>query len=60
MRHTTFGQDANGDPITLELGANWVQGLGTAGGPENPIWLLVCFNDFTGNLGYITHIITNY
>lgn len=43
MRHTTFGQDANGDPITVELGANWVQGLGTDGGPQNPIWLLVCF-----------------
>lgn len=43
MRHTTFGQDAKGDPLTVELGANWVQGLGTDGGPQNPIWLLVRF-----------------
>lgn len=42
MRHTTFGQDVNGKPLTVELGANWVQGLGTPGGPQNPIWILVC------------------
>ncbi|KAL1964883.1 hypothetical protein VTN77DRAFT_6236 [Rasamsonia byssochlamydoides] len=41
MKHTTFGQDANGEPFTVELGANWVQGLGTPGGPQNPIWTLV-------------------
>ncbi|KAF2679945.1 amine oxidase [Lentithecium fluviatile CBS 122367] len=38
MVHTTFGEDADGNPYTVELGANWVQGLGTEGGPENPIW----------------------
>ncbi|KZT22391.1 putative flavin-containing polyamine oxidase [Neolentinus lepideus HHB14362 ss-1] len=40
VAHTTFGQDANGNPYTVELGANWVQGLGTPGGPQNPIWVL--------------------
>lgn len=40
VAHTTFGADpATGDPYTVELGANWVQGLGGADGqPENPIW----------------------
>ncbi|KAF2656312.1 polyamine oxidase-like protein [Lophiostoma macrostomum CBS 122681] len=38
MAHTTFGKDPSGDPYVIELGANWVQGLGTEGGPENPIW----------------------
>ena len=38
MHHTTFGQDPDGNPYTIELGANWVQGLGSDGGPENPIW----------------------
>ncbi|KAH7110314.1 polyamine oxidase-like protein, partial [Dendryphion nanum] len=38
LSHTTFGKDADGSPYTVELGANWVQGLETEGGPENPIW----------------------
>lgn len=41
VKHTTFGKDKiTGKPYTVELGANWVQGLGTSGGPENPIWTL--------------------
>ena len=39
MAHTTFGTNPEtGEPYTVELGANWVQGLGSPGGPENPIW----------------------
>jgi hypothetical protein len=42
IKHTTFGDKPDGSgPYTVELGANWVQGLGTEGGPENPIWTLV-------------------
>lgn len=40
VAHTTFGKDHEGNPYTIELGANWVQGLGSEGGPENPIWTL--------------------
>lgn len=40
VKHTDFGKKADGSPYTVELGANWVQGLGTEGGPENPIWTL--------------------
>lgn len=41
VAHTTFGKNVTtGKPYTVELGANWVQGLGTEGGPENPIWRL--------------------
>ncbi|KAG4428409.1 hypothetical protein IFR05_016106 [Cadophora sp. M221] len=39
-RHTSFGEDRNGDPYTVELGANWVQGTVTGDGPENPIWTM--------------------
>jgi polyamine oxidase len=39
VAHTTFGVSGNGSPYTIELGANWVQGLG-GDGPENPIWTL--------------------
>ncbi|PVH83629.1 putative flavin-containing polyamine oxidase [Cadophora sp. DSE1049] len=39
-RHTAFGEDENGDPYTVELGANWIQGTVTDNGPENPIWTL--------------------
>lgn len=40
MRNTKFGADANGKPYTIELGANWISGLGndTTNGPENPVY----------------------
>ncbi|GFF63469.1 polyamine oxidase [Aspergillus lentulus] len=38
--HTDFGKDENGDPYVVELGANWIQGIGTPDGPQNPIWTL--------------------
>ncbi len=40
MRNTKFGSDASGNPYTVELGANWISGLGedTVNGPENPVW----------------------
>jgi hypothetical protein len=41
VAHTTFGEDANGKPYTVELGANWVQGImNNQTGAVNPIWLL--------------------
>ncbi|CZR54829.1 related to amine oxidase [Phialocephala subalpina] len=41
LHHTTFGKNpATGQPYTIEFGANWVQGLGKPGGPQNPIWTL--------------------
>ncbi|CAK7224163.1 polyamine oxidase1, flavin-containing amine oxidoreductase [Sporothrix curviconia] len=43
VAHTTFGTKgaaADNASYTVELGANWVQGLGSPGGPENPIWTL--------------------
>lgn len=41
VAHTTFGSKPDGSgPYTVELGANWIQGLGSPGGPENPIWTL--------------------
>ncbi|KAK0390500.1 hypothetical protein NLU13_0004 [Sarocladium strictum] len=40
VKHTTFGNNHQGSPYVVELGANWIQGLGSAGGPENPIWTM--------------------
>ncbi|KAI0145764.1 putative flavin-containing polyamine oxidase [Hypoxylon sp. NC0597] len=40
VAHTNFGSKPDGTPYVVELGANWVQGLGSKGGPENPIWTL--------------------
>ncbi|KAL8759028.1 MAG: hypothetical protein Q9199_001050 [Rusavskia elegans] len=40
VSNTNFGRKADGTPYVVELGANWVQGLGTPPGPENPIWTL--------------------
>ncbi|KAJ4363945.1 hypothetical protein N0V83_009398 [Neocucurbitaria cava] len=40
MRNTKFGSDSDGNPYVVELGANWISGLGndTLDGPENPVW----------------------
>lgn len=41
MAHTTFGDRGDGTPYVVELGANWVQGLGASlPGVENPVWTL--------------------
>ncbi|KAH8884198.1 amine oxidase [Thozetella sp. PMI_491] len=40
LMHTTFGKDSNGNPYTIEFGANWIQGLGPVGSFANPIWRL--------------------
>jgi polyamine oxidase len=40
VAHTTFGKDPSGNPYVIELGANWVQGIQSPGGPANPIWTL--------------------
>ncbi|KAI9847728.1 MAG: hypothetical protein M1837_001976 [Sclerophora amabilis] len=47
VAHTTFGEDLDGKPYTVELGANWVQGLVTGDGPENPIWTLAKKHNIT-------------
>jgi polyamine oxidase len=38
MRNTQFGSDKTGNPYIVELGANWISGLGGEGGPENPVY----------------------
>lgn len=41
IAHTTFGEDPSGKPYTVELGANWVQGIeNDQTGAVNPIWRL--------------------
>ncbi|GAQ43610.1 hypothetical protein AtubIFM55763_005380 [Aspergillus tubingensis] len=37
--HTDFGKDKQGKPYVIELGANWLQGLGSEA-IENPVWAL--------------------
>ncbi|RDX44967.1 amine oxidase [Lentinus brumalis] len=51
----TFG--APGREVTLEMGANWIQGTQTDDGPANPIWTLAQkhnlsthFNDWFGSI----------
>jgi polyamine oxidase len=41
VHHADFGKGQDGKPLLVEYGANWVQGLGTQDGPENPIWTFV-------------------
>lgn len=40
MKHTTFGKSSDGKPLTVELGANWIEGLQNPSGEINPIWRL--------------------
>jgi polyamine oxidase len=67
VKHTTFGKDPDGNPYTVELGANWVQGLGSEGGPENPIWTLAkkynlsnTYSDYDSILTYDQSGAVNY
>lgn len=54
MAHTTFGTNLeSGEPYTIELGANWVQGLGSPGGPENPIWTFAKQYNITNTVGSV-------
>ncbi|KAI1393355.1 putative flavin-containing polyamine oxidase [Hypoxylon trugodes] len=41
VAHTNFGKKPDGTSYVVELGANWIQGLGAPGAPQNPIWTLV-------------------
>ena len=56
-RLQSFKFGVSGNEHVLELGANWVQGTETPGGPKNPIWNLVQKhglktqeNDWTGSI----------
>ena len=33
VHHADFGRNSKGEPLVVEYGANWVQGLGTDKGP---------------------------
>ncbi|KAK8202633.1 hypothetical protein BKA81DRAFT_363195 [Phyllosticta paracitricarpa] len=56
--HTTFGQNEDGSPYVIELGANWVQGLGSEGGPENPVWTLAKKYNITNQYSNYSSILT--
>ncbi|KAL9637820.1 MAG: hypothetical protein Q9164_001963 [Protoblastenia rupestris] len=58
IKDTTFGQKPDGSPYTIELGANWVQGLVTPPGPENPIWTLAKKYDLTNTYSDFSSIQT--
>jgi polyamine oxidase len=64
VKHTTFGKSKDGTPYTVELGANWVQGLQSPGGPENPIWRLAekygVINTFSNYSSILTYDETGY
>ncbi|KPM36561.1 hypothetical protein AK830_g9989 [Neonectria ditissima] len=62
VKHTNFGSKPDGSPYVVELGANWIQGLGSPGGPENPIWTLSkkykvknTYSDYDSILTYDEH-----
>ncbi|KAI9878900.1 MAG: hypothetical protein M1830_010204 [Pleopsidium flavum] len=58
VAHTTFGAKPDGTPYVVELGANWVQGLVTGNGPENPIWTLAQIYNLTNTYSNYSSIQT--
>jgi polyamine oxidase len=58
VAHTEFGLKEDGSPFVVELGANWVQGLGSPGGPENPIWTLAKKYNITNTYSNYSSILT--
>lgn len=58
VAHTNFGTKPDGTPYVVELGANWVQGLGSEGGPENPIWTLAKKYDIDNTYSNYSSILT--
>lgn len=57
VAHTSFGDQGDGTPYTIELGANWIQGLGSDG-PENPIWTLGKKYNLTNTYSNYSSILT--
>lgn len=67
VAHTDFGSRPGGGSYTIELGANWVQGLVTTGGPANPIWTLAqkynltnTYNDYSSLETFTENGAVNY
>ncbi|KAL3495494.1 amine oxidase [Aspergillus germanicus] len=57
VTHTEFGQDLNGEPYIIELGANWIQGLGSET-TENPVWALAKKHNLTNTPSNYDSILT--
>lgn len=69
MSHTTFGDKGDGTPYVVELGANWIQGLGAEDpdAPENPVWTFAkkwnvsnTYSDYDSLLTYDENGASNY
>ncbi|UPK89086.1 hypothetical protein LCI18_000021 [Fusarium solani-melongenae] len=59
IKHASFGKASDGTSFTVELGANWVEGLENESGESNPIWRLAqkhkIKNVYTNNTEILTH-----
>ncbi|KAF4982180.1 hypothetical protein FZEAL_2157 [Fusarium zealandicum] len=58
VKHAHFGKSSDGKPLTIELGANWVEGLESPSGNENPIWRLAQKHKVKNNYSNYSSIIT--
>ncbi|KAJ4312855.1 hypothetical protein N0V94_007236 [Neodidymelliopsis sp. IMI 364377] len=58
MRHSNFGSDSAGNPYLVELGANWISGTGTPGGPENPVWTFSKQSNLSSTFSNLSSIAT--
>ena len=58
VKSAKFGKDRDGNPYTVELGANWVQGLGSPKGSENPIWVLAQKYNLASTYSNLSSLVT--
>ena len=60
VRSAPFGTKSGKDrtPWTVELGANWLVGLGAEGGSENPIWTMAKMYDIESTYSNYSNIRT--
>jgi polyamine oxidase len=58
VAHTQFGAKPDGSPYTIEIGANWIQGTHSPGGPVNPILLLNEQSNVTNTYSNYSSILT--
>ncbi|KAL3455372.1 hypothetical protein BJX64DRAFT_71715 [Aspergillus heterothallicus] len=57
VMHTEFGRDPDGEPYIIELGANWIQGLGSET-TENPVWALAKKHNISNTVSNYDSILT--
>jgi polyamine oxidase len=58
VHHTAFGRKSDGSQYTVELGANWIEGVGATGDIKNPILVSANSSDIQSTFSDYGSIVT--